>query len=95
MSQLLPAPLFTQENLPEAFKPHAKYNQQAEDFEKINKYTWEKSWQPCGEMRKNKIQEATLRGKEYYPLESFGSYFFTFKPDISDKFFEDLAFASS
>ena len=60
-----------------------------EDFEKINKYTWEKSWQPCGEMRKNKIQEATLRGKEYYPLESFGSYFFTFKPDISDKFFEN------
>ena len=60
-----------------------------EDFEKINKYTWEKEWQPCGEMRKNKIQEATLRGKEDYPLESFGSYFFTFKPDISDKFFEN------
>ena len=60
-----------------------------EDFEKINKYTWEEKWQPCGEMRKNKIQQATLRGKEYYPLESFGSYFFTFKPDISDKFFEN------
>jgi len=60
-----------------------------EDFEKINKYTWEKMWQQCGKMRKNKVQQATLRGKEYYPLESFGTYFFTFKPDISDKFFEN------
>ncbi|MEN8746507.1 MAG: peptidoglycan-binding protein, partial [Polaribacter sp.] len=57
-----------------------------EDFEKINKYTWEKMWQQCGEMRKNKVQEATLRGKGYYPLESFGSYFFRFKPDIADQF---------
>ena len=53
---------------------------------KINKYTWEKMWQQCGEMRKNKVQEATLRGKGYYPLESFGSYFFRFKPDIADQF---------
>ena len=57
-----------------------------EDFEKINKYTWEKMWQQCGEMRKNKVQEATLRGKGYYPLESFGSYFFRFKPDIAGQF---------
>ena len=56
------------------------------DFEKINKYTWEKMWQQCGKMRKNKVQEATLNGKDYYPLESFGSYFFTFKSDIADQF---------
>ena len=41
----------------------------------------------CGDMRKDKIQQATLRSKDYYPLESFGSYFFTFKPNISKKFF--------
>ena len=57
-----------------------------EDFEKINKYTWEKMWQQCGEMRKNKVQQATLWGKDTYPLESFGSYFFTFKPYIADQF---------
>jgi len=56
------------------------------DFEKINKYTWEKMWQQCGKMRKNKVQEATLNGKDYYPLESFGSYFFTFKSDIANQF---------
>lgn len=57
-----------------------------EDFEKINKYTWKKMWQQCGKMRKNKVQEATLMGKDYFPLESFGSYFFTFKSDIADQF---------
>jgi len=61
-----------------------------EDFEKINKYTWEKMWQQCGEMRKNKVQEATLRGKGYYPLESFGSYFFRFKPDIAGQFLGNI-----
>ena len=43
-------------------------------------------WQQCGKMRKNKVQEATLNGKDYYPLESFGSYFFTFKSDIANQF---------
>jgi putative DNA primase/helicase len=40
MSKLLPIPLFTQENLPEEFKPHAKYNQEAEDFEQIKDFVF-------------------------------------------------------
>ncbi|MDA8779582.1 peptidoglycan-binding protein [Amylibacter sp.] len=57
-----------------------------EDFEKINKYTWEDQWQSCGEMRKNRVQTASVDGIDFYPNETFGSYFFTFKPDIADQF---------
>ena len=56
------------------------------DFEKINKYTWEDQWQSCGEMRKNRVQTASVDGIDFYPNETFGSYFFTFKPDIADQF---------
>ena len=59
------------------------------DFEKINKYTWNDSWDSCGEMKKNKVQMATARyGSNYYTFESFGRYFFTFKPNIANKFFK-------
>jgi peptidoglycan hydrolase-like protein with peptidoglycan-binding domain len=59
-----------------------------DDFEKINKYTLDDQWNSCGEMKEKKIQQASLRGKEYYPLESFGSYFFLFKPEAAIKFFD-------
>ena len=60
-----------------------------EDFEKINKYTWDESWDSCGELKENKVQMATARyGRNYYTFESFGRYFFTFKPNVANKFFK-------